>query len=175
MKLSQQNYSIRNAETADAKILSQWWNDGKVMEHAGYPHGLGTTPEKVKSQLEKGSDEEGRLLIIEIDDFPVGEMNYHNVGKGTASIGIKICDFSKQNRGAGTVFLKMLIDCLFQDLGYSKIVLDTNLENKRAQYVYEKIGFQKVRVNYDSFKNQLGEWQSAIDYELKKENRQSGG
>ncbi|MBS5931419.1 MAG: GNAT family N-acetyltransferase [Clostridiales bacterium] len=60
----------------------------------------------------------------------------------------------------------MLISDLFKDLGYKKIVLETNLNNLRAQHVYEKLGFQKLRVNVDAWKNQLGELQSSIDYEL---------
>lgn len=60
----------------------------------------------------------------------------------------------------------MLINALFKDFGYKKIRLDTNLNNLRAQHVYEKIGFKKVRVNVDVWKNQLGELQSSIDYEL---------
>nr|WP_294484787.1 GNAT family protein [uncultured Anaerosporobacter sp.] len=62
--------------------------------------------------------------------------------------------------------LSMLISDLFKDLGYKKIVLETNLNNLRAQHVYEKLGFQKLRVNVDAWKNQLGELQSSIDYEL---------
>ena len=60
----------------------------------------------------------------------------------------------------------MLIGSLFEDFGYEKIVLDTNLKNERAQHVYEKLGFKKVRINYDSWKNQLGELESTVDYEL---------
>ena len=33
--------------------------------------------------------------------------------------------------------------------GYSKIVLDTNLTNTRAQHVYESLGFRKVRTNME--------------------------
>ena len=51
-----------------------------------------------------------------------------------------------------------------------KIILDTNLNNTRAQHVYEKLGFKKVRVKNNSWKNQLGEWQSSVDYELVEEN-----
>jgi RimJ/RimL family protein N-acetyltransferase len=60
----------------------------------------------------------------------------------------------------------MLINALFIDLGYKKIILDTNRNNLRAQHVYEKLGFQKLSVNVDAWKNQLGELQSSIDYEL---------
>ena len=63
----------------------------------------------------------------------------------------------------------MLIGELFER-GYEKIVLDTNLQNKRAQHVYESLGFQKLRINYDSWTDQLGNKQSAVDYELTEDN-----
>lgn len=59
----------------------------------------------------------------------------------------------------------MLIGWLFRS-GYSKIVLDTNLTNAKAQHVYESLGFHKLRVNIDSWKDQLGRLQSSVDYEL---------
>ena len=48
----------------------------------------------------------------------------------------------------------------------TKIVLDTNVKNTRAQHVYEKLGFRKVRTRIDDWRDQLGELQSSIDYEL---------
>ena len=71
-----------------------------------------------------------------------------------------------QNRGIGKLVLSLFIKGLFEELGYDKICLDTNLNNKRAQHVYEQLGFQKVRVNLDSWKDQLGNLQSSVDYEL---------
>ena len=62
----------------------------------------------------------------------------------------------------------MLIESLFNEMGYETIILDTNLNNTRAQYVYENIGFRKVAVNINSWKNQVGELQSSIDYALTK-------
>ena len=93
-------------------------------------------------------------------------MVYRNKGEQAAEIGIKICDLSKQNKGIGKVLLSMLISSLFYDLGYQKIVLDTNLKNKRAQHVYEQLGFTKLRVNENWGMDQMGEWQSSVDYEL---------
>jgi RimJ/RimL family protein N-acetyltransferase len=64
----------------------------------------------------------------------------------------------------------MLITALLYDMGYNRIILDTNLNNKRAQHVYEELGFIKIRVKKNSWKNQLGEPQSAVDYELYRDN-----
>ena len=154
---------IRDAVTADAQQLTAWWNDGAVMAHAGFPLGLGTTVEKVIAGLGNGR------LVLEENERLIGEACYRKVGEGIAEIGIKICETDCQNRGLGRVILSMLISWLFAQ-GFEKIVLDTNLTNKRAQHVYESLGFQKLRVNIDSWTDQLGNKQSAVDYELTEDN-----
>jgi len=168
MYLINENLVIRDATSNDAQILCNWWNDGKVMAHAGFPLGLRTTPQEIVLELTTDTDDKGRRLILEIDTVPVGEMSYRTKGEKIAEIGIKICDFSKQEKGYGTLYIKMLIESLFYTMGYEKIILDTNLNNTRAQHVYEKIGFKKVATNINSWTNQVGELQSSIDYELTK-------
>ena len=153
------NLTIRQAEASDAKQLAAWWNDGAVMAHAGFPNGVGTTEVEVIKGLGKGS------LVIEENHRLIGECNYRDLGDGVAEIGIKICEPDGQNRGVGRKILSMLIGWLFEN-GYSKIILDTNLKNTRAQHVYESLGFRKVRTNVDAWKDQLGQLQSSIDYEL---------
>lgn len=165
MLLTHQKITIRNATVEDAPLLARWWNDGAVMTHAGFPKGLGTTAKKIATDLARDNDENRRRLILLWEDLPIGEMVYRNLGDQTADIGIKICDKVYQERGIGRIALSMLIQELF-DSGYGKIVLDTNLNNARAQHVYEKLGFQKLRVNADSWQNQLGIWESSVDYAL---------
>ena len=174
MNLVQGNISIRNARPSDAEQLCIWWNDGIIMAHAGFPNGLNEQPEKIRERITKNRDETGRIHIIENNGIPIGEMNYRNKGDGVAEIGIKICDFTQQERGLGTNLLAMFIDALFLYYGYNKIILDTNVKNKRAQHVYEnKLGFKRVQVRENSWTDQLGEPQSAIDYELTKADWQS--
>ena len=159
MELQHGNILLRDATKADAKQLAEWWNDGAVMAHAGFPNGLGTTAEEVAEDIGIGT------LIIEEAGKPIGEANYRIVDDKVAEIGIKICVFDCQNRGIGKIVLSMLIRYLF-DNGFDKIVLDTNMKNKRAQRVYESLGFRKVRVNIDSWTDQVGKLQSSVDYEL---------
>ncbi len=158
-KIQYENLIIRQAQVADAKQLAAWWNDGAVMAHAGFPNGLGTTEEKVIEGLG-----DGRMVIVESDRL-IGECNYREIADGIVEIGIKICETDCQNRGVGRKVLSMLSGWLFRN-GYSKIVLDTNLTNTRAQHVYESLGFRKIRINMDSWKDQLGRLQSSVDYEL---------
>ena len=156
---------IRDAVSADCQQLADWWNDGTVMAHAGFPNGIGTTPEEVSRQIQQESDEEGRTLIIEYCGHSIGEMNYRSTGDQTAEIGIKICEPDYQEKGLGRTILSLFIKELFS-MGYTKIVLDTNLKNLRAQHFYEILGFRKIRINYDAWTDQLGKLQSSVDYEL---------
>jgi len=158
-QLCTEQLTIRQAKAADAKQLAAWWNDGAVMAHAGFPNGLGITEEKVIAGLGVGR------MVIEESGRLIGECNYRTVEDGVAEIGIKICEVDCQNRGLGRKLLRMLIGWLFQN-GYNKIILDTNVNNTRAQHVYESLGFRKVRTNVDAWKDQLGQMQSSIDYEL---------
>lgn len=163
------NIRIRGTTAADAARLCAWWNDGSVMAHAGFPNGLGTTEEKIRAQIAVESDDTVRRHIIEYEGAPIGETVYKNRGDGVCEIGIKICEAEFQNRGLGKRVLSLFIRTLFDDYGCRKIVLDTNLANARAQHVYERLGFRKIRVNVDSWKDQLGRLQSSVDYELTRE------
>ena len=165
MLIRHQDIVIRNAEAADCEQLAKWWNDGRVMAHAGFPLGLGTTAEKIAKEIATDSDDTVRRLVIEYKGRLIGETNYRNKGSGTAEIGIKICEPAYQEKGLGRVILSLLIWELF-DRGCAKILLDTNLRNTRAQHVYEMLGFRKLRINKDSWRDQLGAWQSSFDYEL---------
>jgi RimJ/RimL family protein N-acetyltransferase len=166
------NLAIRNAEAADAEQLCVWWNDGKVMAHAGFPNGLGCVPEEIRIGLATDDDTRQRRHIIEFDGKPIGEMSYRNMKgtEGTAEPGIKICDFTQQDKGLGTKLLTVFIDALFRYYGYERIVLSTNLKNERAQHVYEKkLGFRRDKVDKDCWRDQLGELQSFVYFEIGKE------
>ena len=165
MRIEKNDIVIRNAEQKDCKQLAAWWNDGTVMAHAGFPLGLYTDATKVWEMIKNDSDDKRRRLVISFQNKLIGETSYRIREDKTAEIGIKICDPSYQDRGLGRILLSMLIKELFV-CGCEKIVLDTNLKNTRAQHVYELLGFQKTGVRENSWQDQLGNWQTAIDYAL---------
>ena len=159
MELHNQDISLRTAGPEDAAQLAAWWNDGSVMTHAGFPLGLGTSPDEVCRTLEKGR------MIIREGSRPIGECVYRQTASDTAEIGIKICETDCQNRGIGKNVLRLLIRWLFQQ-GYQKIVLDTAPENTRARHVYEELGFRQTALYVDAWRDQLGRLQSTVDYTL---------
>ena len=162
MRLEFENLTIRDATLGDAKLLTTWWNDGEIMKDVGFPYGLKTTIQKVKDEI----NSDVHLLILELDKTPIGEMNYKERDEQSVEIGIKICHMSLQNKGLGKKYICMLISTLFNDFGYKSVVLDTALNNTRAQHVYEQIGFRKLGIRENCWRDQVGELQSAVDYEL---------
>lgn len=168
MNINYKDILIRNAIESDAKQLETWWNDGSVMAHAGFPDGFHTNTERIKNQIENYTDKK-RTLIIEYKYIPIGEMNYKMSDDSECEIGIKICESDYQEHGIGRVVLSLFIEELF-NMGANLIFLTTNLKNKRAQHVYEKLGFKKTKIEYDSWEDQRGELQSTVFYDLEKEN-----
>ncbi len=136
------------------------------MAHAGFPNRLNETNDSIIKVLNQNRERFFELCIIEFNDIPIGEINYQAIDENTVEIGIKIYDFSYQNKGYGKIILSLFIDTIFNVLNFKKIILDTNLNNIPAQKLYHSIGFKEVRINKDALKNQLGESQSSIDYEL---------
>ena len=170
MKIEHNEICLRDVTAADCKQLGKWWNDGSIMAHAGFPNGLGTTAEEIWEKTKNDSDTTRRRLMILYKGAAIGEMAYFNLGDDTAEIDIKICERNFQEKGLGRLVLSLLLKELFS-MGYKKIVLDTNLRNTRAQHVYaqhvyELLGFRKVRIKKDFWKDQVGELQSVVDYEL---------
>ena len=165
MKRTNENLLIREATVDDALQLCKWWNDGKIMDHAGFPEGIHTTLENVINQIVSQDNLECRHIIL-YNDSPIGEMVYRTIDKDKCEIGIKICDFSMQNKGFGKIILSLFIDGLFSQYNFKKVVLDTDLNNKRAQHVYEQLVFKKICINENSWRDQKGNLRSTIDYEL---------
>ena len=172
MLIKRSRLTIRSAVEEDAEVLTNWWNDGSVMSHAGFPNGLGQSINQTREQIRRNEISLSQRCIIEADGIRVGEMNFQLIGEGIAEIGIKICAPEHQNKGNGSELIRMLLQYLFEDqelnskYAVEKVILDTNLTNARSQHVYKKLGFDHVRVNHHAWQDQLGEWQDSVDYEM---------
>ena len=160
MNLKYNEILVRNASLEDVSNLLKWWNDGRVMEHAGFPLGLNTTDNKVIQNIKNHDMINNALLIIEYNKIPIGEMNYKKLDHKSVEIGIKICEEEYQNRGLGKIILSLFISELFS----------TTVENKRAHHVYEKLGFVNTEIKENSWTDQLGNIRSSVMYELIEEN-----
>ena len=165
MKLFYKNIILRDARESDAKDLMRWWNDGEVMEHAGFPHGLNKSEEDIIEQINTIPFHK-HLFIIEIDGNKVGEANI-TINNTEGELGIKICEKDYRQKGYGRLILSMMIEKLFESVDIIK--LDTNYKNKRARHVYESLGFKLDTIKANGFIDQLGNPQDVVYYRLNKE------
>jgi TATA-box binding protein (TBP) (component of TFIID and TFIIIB) len=90
MLLKYNNLTIRNVTVNDAEQLALWWNDGKIMAHAGFPNGIGQTANTIADSLKNDTVDTHRRLIIEIDNVVVGEMKERNMSM--SNLGLKNCE-----------------------------------------------------------------------------------
>ena len=63
MLLQHKDLTIRNVTMEDAPQLENWWNDGKIMAHAGFPLGTGKTAEEIAAKIAQDTDESRRLIL----------------------------------------------------------------------------------------------------------------
>ena len=158
--------TIRNATIHDSTLLSAWWNDGRIMAHAGFHYGTGETPSQISQRLLANQNGPHHRYILEYKEIPIGEMSYQDLDSHIAEIGIKICNETYQDMGLGRLFLSMMIEYLFEEQGFARIVLDTNQKNHRARHIYERLGFRQQRIRPDAFRDDTGVWQTVVDYAL---------
>ncbi|NLY19702.1 MAG: GNAT family N-acetyltransferase [Tissierellia bacterium] len=175
MRVEKDNIVIRSAVEDDAMYLNRWWNDGDVMEHAGFPKGLNLSLEETIKNIKSWENKLDELCIIEIDGIPIGELNFKIKGD-TAYPGWKICEKEYQNIGYGPKVINLLLNFIFSDVDINsleticEISWDTMAENTRAQYVYEeKIGARKTDLKRNHWKDQLGNWRDTIYYAINRE------
>ncbi|MFA7410995.1 MAG: GNAT family protein [Tissierellaceae bacterium] len=137
---------------------------------------MGQSLEETIDNIRNWEGKLSQLCIIEIDGKAVGELSYRIKGDGAAYPGWKICDFSYQNQGFGPKIITMLLEFLFKDSNINskfpidRVVWDTILENKRAQYIYEnKIGARQIGIQENAWKDQEGNWRTSVEYEISRE------
>ena len=169
MYIKENKVIIRSAELRDISSLSNWWADGEIMAHAGFPNGLETDEIRLTDRINfqnKQSFPNAQLIIIELpNDYSIGEMNYREESIGVFEIGIKICVISERNNGYGAIAINSLIKYLKDDLKANKIILDTNLNNEDAQRFYKRLEFKQTKILKDCWNDQLGNLQSAVFFE----------
>ncbi len=176
MRLIKDNILIREAELTDAVTLNNWWNDGEIMADVGFPNGLNESLERTIDNIKFHKGRINKLCIIEIDNLAVGEASTHVEDDNTAYPGWKICDKNYQNKGYGSKIINMILEYIFTDSliqgkkQIDRVIIDTLLDNKRAQYVYEnKMKLRKINVKEDAWKDPLGNMRGIVEYEITKE------
>lgn len=159
---------IRRLEERDLPLRVSWMNDERVYGsmHFDIPILLENTINWFRNNIgnEKRSD-----LVFEKDEEIVafGGLTGINREVNKAELYVFV-NPSIQKKGIGTKAIRLLCKYGFEELGLSKIWLETNEDNMAARRVYEKCGFMLEGVHREEYKTIDGAMLSRLYYGLLK-------
>ncbi|MGL4338557.1 MAG: GNAT family N-acetyltransferase [Turicibacter sp.] len=162
---------IREVMESDALQLVTWWGNGEIMCHVGFPDGIKSNVDQLRQDIvaqmhDKNKNRHSRryLILKKDSNTAIGELSYHDLDlkNHQCSFGIKICELNEQGQGYGEEALRGFLTFLFTEFLLHRIELDTLLENKRAQALYQKVGFKVIGVKRDMWLDPSGTYRSAV-------------
>jgi RimJ/RimL family protein N-acetyltransferase len=122
------------------------WSDDETMKDVGGTHVMDDQQAKrwFATWIEPGKEDRRYFLIMrKEDDAPVGEACFHSYNPDTR---MAICSMNIEAKYRGNGYAKEALEQLlrfyFDDFGGEVIVDDIDLDNKRAQQVFLKFGFE---------------------------------
>ena len=114
--------------------VKEWWDDGD------------DTLEKVTAHYTSEPETTKRYLLLHGDDkkIPIGYFQYYLTSEG---IGIDqfIGDERLIGKGIGTAALKSFVELIQNKHNPTLLIIDPDLENRRAIRCYQKAGFSYVK------------------------------
>lgn len=109
-----------------------------------------------------GIENETVFGIYTFDDKFIGYATLEPEGEKVCEYAIFILDKNYWGKGIGTEVTKIMIDHIFNKLGFEKIILTTSEYHEKAISLYEKIGFRKTEIIPDDREIFLdGKWISS--------------
>lgn len=138
------NVSIRKFQVEDIPYKIKWINDESNNKFLHYE--LPLTKEKTLQWFNTTKDRTDRMdYTVLYEGKPVGLIGLLNIDDKNKKAEYYICLGEDQSKGKGVAYIAS--DCLIKE-GYhkknlNKIYLYTEVENIRAQKLFEKIGFIK--------------------------------
>ena len=139
--------SLRPMRPKEVELIYRWANNPDVVP---YWYGKKRTMKQIKDDWKPHyfSDKDpysGRCFAIEVNDEPVGMVNYNKIDRDNKSVDMDIMIGQKEywDKGYGTEALKTFCGFLFSKFNLNRIWLGSYAYNLRAIRAYEKSGFKK--------------------------------
>ncbi len=147
-KLKGRRVGLAVLEKRDIKNFYKWVNDLEVTQFLVlFTRNIRYEDEVEWYEEHRKKKDDLVFSIIELKtEKLIGNTGLHNINhiNRTAEFGIAIMDKRYWNKGYGTEAVTLMLDYGFNVLSLNSIVLWVYEENKRAQRVYEKVGFRKI-------------------------------
>lgn len=112
---------------------------------------LESQKEWIKNYLEREKSNREFYFIVEDKNCnPCGTVRIYNIQEKEAIWGSFMLDSNRPN-GASYDVINLSLNFGFNELNLEKILLDVRKDNNKAIYIYEKVGFEKIKedeINY---------------------------
>lgn len=140
--------SIREASSQDRGVLWMWANDPTVRERSLNPHPI-SWPEHVHWFARTSIAPEVRLLILEADGLPVGQLRF-DLRDGRAIINYSL-DTCVRGRGWGREIVERGLRWLRSETGDTllELVAIVRVDNQASMRVFERLGFERATSSFD--------------------------
>lgn len=166
-------YKLREIERKDLSIINKWRNDSELISMLGAPFRYINyeVDEKWYENYMANRNLCVRCAIVDnVCDDILGLVNLTNIDfiNQSAVFSIMIGDNENQGKGIGTIATILMLKHAFLNLNLQRVELTTLESNKRAQRLYEKVGFVKEGIKRNSnYKN--GIFVNMISYSILKD------
>lgn len=139
-------FNLRELERRDLVIINKWRNDPELIENLGaqFRYINLEVDEKWFDNYMSNRGNAVRCAITENDDgtilglISLVSLDYVNQ---SAELHIMIGNSQNQGKGIGTFAVKTMLKHAFNNINLRRIELSVLASNKRAQHLYEKVGF----------------------------------
>jgi aminoglycoside 6'-N-acetyltransferase len=127
----------------------------------------GLTVEEVGSKA-RGEDEDVTVFAIVVDGEVAGMIQHHEeTDPEYRHAGMDLfLGTPFQDRGLGTDAVRTLARHLVRDLGHHRLVIDPAAHNERAIRCYERVGFRRVGVMREYWRDADGVWRDGVLLDL---------
>jgi len=137
---------LRNTELTDCKAFFKWEKDPEIIEFLAFNNDL-EYEDVVKDFVIDSADTSKKLFTIMLkeENIPIGRVIISRINCHENSLDITkifIGELKKQNLGYGREAIEALLEYAFFDLNMERVTLDYFVENKRAERLYKKMGFE---------------------------------
>jgi aminoglycoside 6'-N-acetyltransferase len=148
---------VRLVTQEDMDILAKWFSDPILLESYGGP-GKAMTYEQVKLKFFPNVLSNIQRCIIQHDQKPIGFIQIYELGEEEKAEyqypeNMKvfatdqfIAEETERGKGFGTGLIKSTVKYISSSFNPDRITLDPQTINERAIHVYEKCGYNKVRI-----------------------------
>lgn len=138
---------LRPITLDDTELIVKWRNTKFVQDNFIFREKFTSAMHNNWMKTKVDTGEVVQYIICEFNDNPIGSVYYRDFDaiQKSAEFGIFIGEENALGKGYGKEATSLFIQYGFNSMGLDKIILRVIDTNRRAEHVYEKVGFKIIR------------------------------